>query len=91
MKGEAGQMTLEAILIIAVLLGGAMSVAKMAKSQHWMETLVSGPWKPVKAMIEDGTWNANNSKAYNPAMMSRHGTYRGDEVQGQGEAADPGQ
>jgi hypothetical protein len=91
LSNDGGQMTLEMTLIIAVLLGAAITVAKTARSDKWMQTLVSGPWLPVKAMIENGTWIAQNANSYNPSMMSRHGTYRGDDVQGAAESDDPGQ
>jgi hypothetical protein len=77
---QDGQMTLEMLLIIVALLGVAMTISKTAQSEKWMESLISGPWKPLQAMIEDGTWIVENSKGYNPGMTARHGTFKGDSV-----------
>jgi hypothetical protein len=77
---QCGQMTIEMMLIIVGLLTVAMMISKTAKEKKWMESLISGPWKPLQAMIEDGTWIVDNSKGYNPGMTVRHGTYKGDSV-----------
>ena len=78
---ERGQMTIETILIIGILLGAEILISKTARQQQWMQSLVGAPWKPLRAMIEDGTWTVQNSKNYNPAMWSRHGTPKGEPLQ----------
>ena len=77
-----GQMTIEMMLLIVGLLTVAMMVSKTAKSQGWMSAMISGPWKPIKSMIEDGVWTTDNSKAMHPHHRERHGSYEADEVTG---------
>jgi hypothetical protein len=78
---QRGQMTIEMILILVLLLSVALSISKASQSSGWMASLVSGPWKPLQGMIEDGVWvNAGASKSMHPTMLSRHGSYEGVEA-----------
>lgn len=77
-KNQRGQLTLEALLIMTVLLAGSMRVYKTLTSQEWAKKLVEGPWKPLQGMIEDGEWSAS-SKASHPNLLKRHGSKIGDE------------
>jgi hypothetical protein len=78
--GERGQITLEAILILAILTGVAVYSTKYMRSEKILASIVEGPWLPVRGMIEDGVWkNAGDSKNYNPnLLLKRHGTVQGE-------------
>jgi hypothetical protein len=81
-QSQSGQMTIEMVLVIIILLSTGLTLAKAARNQGWMKSLVSGPWKPLKSMIEDGVWSPNNSKSMHPHHRDRHGSYEADEVTG---------
>ncbi len=74
-------MTIEMILLLASLLGIALFVSKQAQEKKFMASLVSGPWKPLQGMMEDGVWvDPKESKNFHPTKKSRHGSYIGDPV-----------
>lgn len=75
-------MTMEMMLIIVALLTVGMMLSKTARSEAWMSSLVTGPWKPLKAIIEDGVWTPDNSKQFHPHHRNRHGSYEADPVTG---------
>lgn len=76
--GQAGQMTIEMILIMTILLGVAISVSELARSSGFMASLVEEPWSVVQGMIENGVWvNAADAKALHPNLRKRHGTPEG--------------
>lgn len=79
---ENGQMTIEMMLIIICLLGIGLTLSQRAQSEGWMKALVSGPWKPLQAMIENGVWTTADSNSLHPHHRSRHGSYEADPVNG---------
>ena len=79
-RSESGQMTMEMMLIFAVLCSCALMVIKTAEQNKWAAAFVEGPWKPMKGMIEDGTWVGNDSKSFNPGLRAYHGSYEADNV-----------
>jgi hypothetical protein len=81
-KGDLGQITIEAILILAILTGVAIYATKYMRTNQVLASVVEGPWQPVRGMIEDGVWmKAGDSKAQHPNLRKRHGTVKGDQVQ----------
>ena len=84
MNHQRGQMTIEMLLMIIVMLAMGMTLSNFARSQGWVKSLVSGPWKPMQAMIENGVWIAADSKQYHPHHRRRHGSYDSDHVPGSG-------
>jgi len=79
-----GQMTIEMLLMIIVMLTMGLTLSRVAKSQGWAKTMVSGPWRPLQAMIENGVWIAADAKRYHPHHRHRHGSYESDPVPGSG-------
>jgi hypothetical protein len=79
LKQERGQFTLEAVLIITVLVSGFMGLFKAMNAQEWAKSFIEGTWKPLQGMIEDGEWaKGGNSKAQHPSLLKRHGSRIGD-------------
>ena len=75
---QSGQLTIEALLILTVIVAVIGTVYKRANADGWMKSMVEGPWKPLQGMIEDGVWEpAGTSKDNNPSLLKRHGTNRG--------------
>lgn len=89
MRNARGQMTIEMMLIIIIMLAMGMSLSKFAKRISLAKTFVSGPWKPLQAMIENGVWIAADSKKLHPHHRGRHGSYNADAVAGDGADGDP--
>lgn len=76
---EAGQMTIEMILIMVALLGVAMGFSNYARSNRLMASFIEEPWFVVQGMIESGVWKkAKDAKAYHPNLKKRHGTAEGE-------------
>ena len=53
---KSGQMALEMILIMALMVGFATFVTSEFKSSNFVAQLVSGPWKNLAGMIQNGVW-----------------------------------
>lgn len=78
---QRGQMTIEMILLLSIFVGISLTVMRYANQQKWMENLVSGPWRPLQGMIEDGVWvDVKTSKDFHPSLKGRHGSFNGDDV-----------
>jgi hypothetical protein len=82
MKTQRGQMTIEMMLIIIGLLSVGLILSRQAQSNGWMKSFVSGPWKPLQAMIENGVWTTADAKPLHPHHRDRHGSYEADVVNG---------
>lgn len=87
---QNGQMTIEMMLIIIIGLASSLALSKTAKEGKWMESIVSGPWKPLQAMIENGVWNPGEAKTLHPHSLKRHGSYDADPVPGDGTNSEEG-
>ena len=83
LTNQAGQMTMEMMLLMAVFLMVALAVHKQAISNAWVQELVEGPWAHLQGMIEDGVWIkvGEASKTWHPSLLSRKGTVNGDPIQ----------
>ena len=76
---EAGQMTIEMILIMILLISVALSLSNFAKDRGFAASMVEGPWTVVQGMIESGVWKkAPDAKNYHPNLLSRHASERGN-------------
>ena len=82
-RSQAGQMSIEMMLIAIIMTAVAMGVSKYMRSNDIAATLVEGPWKPLQGMIEDGVWMKAGSTAHavNPGIRAkRHSTADGDKI-----------
>lgn len=81
LRNQNGQLTMEAVLILAIFSSLALFVMKTARTQGWAASVVEGPWGTIRGMIEDGVWqNAKDSKANHPGQFKRHHSHQGTEV-----------
>jgi len=53
---KKGQMTLEMVLILVVLMTTSTIVLKAFKEDKYIAAFVTEPWKSISCMIESGTW-----------------------------------
>lgn len=71
---SAGQVTVEFILIFALLLSVFLAVKSQLFDQNqYLAKFVQGPWSVVSGMIENGVWApANKAKLQHPGHLRRH-------------------
>ena len=62
-KNNKGQIALESVLLMTVLLGGFMLVTNYAKQKQILSKLVEGPIKNVATMTAYGTWKSDGCTA----------------------------
>lgn len=65
-----GQATIEAMLLIALLLGASSFIGRELRQNEWLAQLVSGPWSRVQNLIENGGWQTKPEQ--HPNFHSRH-------------------
>ena len=76
---QAGQATMEAVLILVVMISLVIKISSYAAENGFIRKVVEGPWGTVRGMIEDGVWvNCANSKSMHPNQFERHQSRRGD-------------
>ena len=76
---QRGQMTIEAVLIMTVLLGIVTAASAQFRSKNVMQTLAAGPWQYVRGMIECGIWDKTLANPHHPNAKTRHLTPIGDD------------
>lgn len=81
MSRESGQATMEAALLLIIIVSLVTSISKFSTSSGFVRDIVEGPWSPIRGMIEDGVWiKHTDSKQHNPNQFSRHQSYEGERV-----------
>jgi hypothetical protein len=75
-SSRGGQMTIEAVLIMVVLMGVVLAFQKRATANSYASAFTEGPWLPIQGMIEDGVWTKNptSGMAMHPSLLYRHHT-----------------
>lgn len=57
-KSQSGQLAVEMVMIIVLLLSLSIYASRYVRDRNLMGKLVSGPWKQISGMIETGNWQA---------------------------------
>lgn len=79
LKNEAGQATMEAVLLMIAFTFVALKATSYAKDNGLIANVVEGPWSPIRGMIEDGVWKRHtDSKSLHPNHRARHQSREGD-------------
>jgi hypothetical protein len=79
MKSQSGQITIEAVLILTLLVSTIFSGTRVIKDQQLLSKLVEKPWQYLSGMIENGYWApATAGKSKHPNQLGRHGSPQGD-------------
>ncbi|MCB0377142.1 MAG: hypothetical protein KDD33_01490 [Bdellovibrionales bacterium] len=79
MKNQAGQMTVEAILIVTLLFSGVMLARNLIQEKRLLAKLVEEPWQYLSGMIENGIWAPpEEGRPFHPNLVTRHGSPQGD-------------
>ena len=72
LKNQRGQLALEAVLLMTVILSATLFGIKALKDNDVLSKLVESPWERTSGMIENGIWGppaANRKKV--PYSFSR--------------------
>lgn len=60
---EKGQLIVEAVLIIVMLMGLTMLAANYFKNNELLKQMISGPWQNLAGMLQNGVWASRSSGA----------------------------
>ena len=58
LKNQEGQVVVESVLLLVVMVGVMMLVINGLKKMNYVENLAFTPWTKVQGMIECGVWQA---------------------------------
>jgi hypothetical protein len=79
LRGEAGQFTVEAVLVLTILFSTVFAATQMLREQQVLSKMVEGPWQFMAGMIENAHWSPPQiGRAKHPNHASRHGSPEGD-------------
>ena len=82
MKNQKGQMTIEAVLIMTVMVSVLLFIRKGVERTNLLSHLVENPWSHIQGMIENAYWApTEKSITKHPNLLGRHGSPRGEEPQ----------
>ncbi len=71
-KNQKGQVLIEAVLLLTLVVGMWSVFTKFAKQKKWFDSLVNGPWQTMSGMIETGVWDPpQKSKSKHPNSFNR--------------------
>lgn len=76
---QSGQITIEAVLILTLLVSTVFAGTRMIKDQQMLPKLVEKPWQYLAGMIENAYWApVDAGKSKHPNQLGRHGSPQGD-------------
>lgn len=79
MKRNSGQITIEAVLVLTILMSTAFASLQVFKDSNYLSKMVEGPWQHLAGMIENGMWGPpQQGKGKHPNHVTRHGSPQGD-------------
>lgn len=82
LKEQSGQMIVESILIMTMLVGFAFVITSYFRSNEVVARLVSSPWTNLSGVIQNGTWAPpQQNMQMHPSNMDRRLSLRGDKPQ----------
>jgi len=78
---QAGQASVEMVLMVALLVGVAVFVGKEFRSNEIFAKMVSGPWQSFSGLIQNGViGNPKDTMSKHPNQYDRLATVRGTEL-----------
>lgn len=76
-KSQRGQVLIEAVLLLTLVVGLWSAFSNYAKQQKWFENIITGPWDTMSGMIESGVWKpSKKAQAEHPNNFNRVVSYR---------------
>lgn len=80
-NNQKGQLVVEAVLIMVVIVSLYAAFSNWAQGQEFTKKMVSGPWNMLSGMIESGTWNPPaQARAQHPNHLRRNISHEGDGI-----------
>lgn len=78
-NNQKGQLIVEAVLIIVMLMGITFTVASYFRNNEVIRQLISGPWANLSGMLQNGIWSpAPKGAIAHPNGDARHITIEGE-------------
>ena len=78
---QGGQLVVEAVLILVMLMGFAVLAGNYFKDQEILRQLVTGPWQSLAGMLQNGVWAPpKTGAAVHPNGHVRHMVIVGDDA-----------
>ena len=78
-KNQSGQVAVEYILLMVVVLGAFMAARNILLSSNVVGNFVQKPWQLVAGMIETGVWGEPKKvRSMHPGLAVRHNSFKGD-------------
>jgi hypothetical protein len=71
MNNQRGQLVVEAILLMTVLLGITMAVSSFLQKNKIAQNLTFDPWSHLSSMIECGSWSSCRTLGVHPSTADR--------------------
>lgn len=75
MKGQKGQMTIEAVLILTLMVSLIFAITRGIKEKQFFTKLVEKPWSYMAGMIENAYWApVDRGRGKHPNHYGRRGS-----------------
>lgn len=71
LRNQRGQMTIEAVLLLVIMVAIFTVVHRSISSRNMLSQIVQGPWGYVSGMISNGVWKGGDTKIYHPNVYKR--------------------
>lgn len=72
LRSSKGQVLIEAVLLLTLVVGFWSVFSKAAKNGKWFSKMVDGPWESTSGMIETGVWRpAAQARPAHPNNFNR--------------------
>lgn len=80
-RSQGGQLIVEAVLIIVMMMGITMLTANYFKNSEVLKQLITGPWAHLSGMLQNGVWAPPGAGALShPNGHERHVVITGEEA-----------
>jgi hypothetical protein len=81
-RGQGGQLIVEAVLIIVVMMAVTFAVGNYFKSQEVFKSLITKPWQSLAGLLQNGVWGAPAvTNVSHPNGHGRHIVITGEPAQ----------
>lgn len=81
MKNSKGQVSVEIVLMLALMVGIMTLVSTSFRNNELIASLVSGPWKHLSGLIQNGSWGTpTETMTQHPNRQDRVSSPRGELV-----------
>jgi hypothetical protein len=71
LRNQKGQMTMEAVLLLVIIVAMFTLVHRQISDRNMLSSLVRGPWGYVSGMISNGVWKGGDTKSMHPNVFKR--------------------